>query len=257
MVNGMAPRRHNSLSLDGTILSDFQGLTLDSLIMENHDPNITTCCVPTSECMRSKEPIYLSNLNEVVKVICNNDHCTVSKFMHKECFEHWEENILSYLKSCGRARSWSEKQRQQNLWTKKGYDLAFRACNCLCGRGFIRKDLDWNATNTNCGLGLNGGSPQTECDKKKKKRRQNNRPTIAMSAAFSSPQMNGGTRPAMENVLTPIDLRARTISISSSNDSNGSLSSPASSSSISPTIPLAGVIGSGKKKKKKEKKPDP
>jgi len=43
----------------------------------------------------------------------------------------------------GRARSWSEKQRRQNLWTKKGYDLAYKACMCKCKRGHLRKDLDW------------------------------------------------------------------------------------------------------------------
>ncbi|XP_065221294.1 headcase protein isoform X1 [Planococcus citri] len=270
----MAPRRNNSVSLDGcsTILPDIQGLTLDPVVgTENHagEPTITTCCVPTSECLRNKEPIFMNNTNDVVKVLCNNDHCPMSKYMHKECFEHWEQNILTYLKSCGRARSWSDKQRQQNLWTKKGYDLAFRACNCLCGRGFIRKDLDWSPMTT---IATNGCHiTASEADKKKKKRRQNNRPTIAMSAAFSNGnsynmQINGGgggingtngtmgNRQNIDNVLTPIELRARTVSISSSNGSNGSSSSPSTSSnSISPTLPLPGIIGSGKKKKK----PDP
>jgi hypothetical protein len=65
--------------------------------------------------------------------------------MHKECFDEWEAGVLNFLRSCGRARSWSEKQRHQNLWTKKGYDLAFKACTCNCTRGHLRKDLDWIA----------------------------------------------------------------------------------------------------------------
>lgn len=255
----MAPRRNNSV-IEGTnanLLPDTQGLTFDPLVMENHDPNVTTCCVPTSECLRSKEAIYLNCLNDAVKVVCSNEHCQVGKFMHKECFEHWEDTILTYLKSCGRARSWSDKQRHQNLWTKKGYDLAFRSCNCLCGRGFLKKDLDWNLLNS-VGNG-NGAASHSENEKKKKKRRQNNRPTIAMSAAFSNTNGYGtnGNR-QMDNVLTPIELRARTVSISSSNCSNGSSSPTVSSNSMSPpTIPLPGVIGSGQKKKKKMKKPDP
>ena len=51
--------------------------------------------------------------------------------------------MLIFLKSSGRARSWNDKQRAQNLWTKKGYDLAYRACDCLCGKGHLRKDLDY------------------------------------------------------------------------------------------------------------------
>lgn len=58
-------------------------------------------------------------------------------------FIEWEEHVLIYLRSCGRARSWSDKQRMQNLWTKKGYDLAYKACDCLCGKGHLRKDLDF------------------------------------------------------------------------------------------------------------------
>ena len=82
---------------------------------------------------------------EVVKVVCNNDHCDQGQYMHRECFEAWEQTVLTYLRSCGRARSWSEKQRLQNLWTKRGYDLAFKACSCKCGKGHLRKDLDWIA----------------------------------------------------------------------------------------------------------------
>lgn len=29
------------------------------------------------------------------------------------------------------------------MWTKKGYDLAFRFCSCRCGQGHIKKDTDW------------------------------------------------------------------------------------------------------------------
>ncbi|KAF3850127.1 hypothetical protein F7725_019846 [Dissostichus mawsoni] len=41
------------------------------------------------------------------------------------------------------ARSWNEKQCRQNMWTKKGYDLAFRFCSCRCGQGHLKKDTDW------------------------------------------------------------------------------------------------------------------
>lgn len=57
-------------------------------------------------------------------------------------FLDWEDHVLQYLRSCGRARSWNDKQRAQNLWTKKGYDLAYKACDCLCQKGHMRKDLD-------------------------------------------------------------------------------------------------------------------
>ncbi len=79
-----------------------------------------------------------------LQVICNNETCSVS-WMHGVCFAEFEQHVLSYLRSCGRARSWSEKQRLQNLWTKKGYDLAYKACDCKCGKGHLRKDNDYIA----------------------------------------------------------------------------------------------------------------
>ena len=79
-----------------------------------------TCAVPTG-CLESIPDIRPEKLGSAVRVICNNELCTQGNYMHKDCFEGWESTVLTYLKSCGRARSWSEKQRLQNLWTKKGW----------------------------------------------------------------------------------------------------------------------------------------
>jgi len=98
------------------------------------------CCVPTG-C--NDDPIDPAQPFGAVRVVCNNEACTEGNWMHKYCFEEWQQSVLSFLRSCGRARSWSEKQRLQNLWTKKGYDLAYKACDCKCGRGHLRKDLDY------------------------------------------------------------------------------------------------------------------
>jgi hypothetical protein len=101
------------------------------------------CCVP-SGCERIySEPISADDPGDAVRVICNNDRCNQAQWMHAECFILWEDHVLTYLRSCGRARSWSDKQRLQNLWTKKGYDLVYKVCDCKCGKGHIRKDLDY------------------------------------------------------------------------------------------------------------------
>lgn len=100
------------------------------------------CCFPGA-CPVKEELIDTENVGDAVRVICNNEACGEGNWMHKSCFDSFEENVLAYLRSCGRARSWSEKQRLQNLWTKKGYDLAFKACDCNCARGHLRKDLDY------------------------------------------------------------------------------------------------------------------
>lgn len=112
--------------------------------------NYTRCCVPASECFKAATCaadfglINMDDLRECVRVVCSNEHCAAGQYMHAECFESWEQGVLTYLKSIGRARSWSERQRIQNLWTKKGYDLVFKACGCKCGRGHLKKDLEWS-----------------------------------------------------------------------------------------------------------------
>lgn len=145
---------------------------LDPGVIEAHNAVTTRCCMPLSTtCLRGYQPISIASPVGTVRVLCNNENCRVGSYMHKECFQAWENHVLAYLRSCGRARSWSEKQRLQNLWTKRGYDLAYRACSCLCGRGHLRKDLDWLPP------------PELEEDnktsnRKKKKNRQNQKPAL-------------------------------------------------------------------------------
>lgn len=192
----MAPRRNN--------LHEVVGL-------EAEPEAVTRCCVP-SECLRGGALISLDDLRDTIRVTCNNDSCQAGRFMHRECFEAWEQSVLTYLKSCGRARSWSERQRHQNLWNKKGYDLAFKACGCRCGRGHLKKDLDWSPPPPGFGA-------REEENIKKKKKRNKNRVTIQQ-------HQNGNGQ-----VVSPTDPRIRTGSLSSS---TGSSSPPASASSISP-----------------------
>ncbi|XP_062912510.1 headcase protein homolog [Mobula hypostoma] len=77
------------------------------------------------------------------RVVCNNEQCPFGNWMHLQCFYEWESSILVQFNCIGRARSWNEKQCRQNMWNKKGYDLAFRFCSCRCGQGHLRKDVDW------------------------------------------------------------------------------------------------------------------
>uniref|UniRef100_A0A3Q1JJ67 Uncharacterized protein n=1 Tax=Anabas testudineus TaxID=64144 RepID=A0A3Q1JJ67_ANATE len=77
------------------------------------------------------------------RVLCNNELCPYGNWMHLQCFYEWESSILIQFNCIGRARSWNEKQCRQNMWTKKGYDLAFRFCSCRCGQGHLKKDTDW------------------------------------------------------------------------------------------------------------------
>lgn len=143
---------------------------------DSKDPNITKCCVPTN--CNLNQPIRMEDLNDCVKVICNNENCNQGRYMHKSCFESFEATVMTYLRSTGRARSWSEKQRLQNLWTKKGYDLAYKACGCKCGKGHLRKDLDWTAP-------VATSPDETGKKKKNRKKKANDKPSLIISTSMS------------------------------------------------------------------------
>ncbi|XP_034383497.1 headcase protein homolog [Cyclopterus lumpus] len=87
-------------------------------------------------------PIDLEK-DDYQRVLCNSELCPYGNWMHLQCFYEWESSILVQFNCIGRARSWNEKQCRQNMWTKKGYDLAFRFCSCRCGQGHLKKDTDW------------------------------------------------------------------------------------------------------------------
>ena len=85
-----------------------------------------TCGSPAG-CLRSGVLLDDAKTPEpTVRVLCSWEHCQRSPLMHRSCFDVWEASVLNYLRGCGRARGWSERQRHQNLWTKKGYDLAYK-----------------------------------------------------------------------------------------------------------------------------------
>lgn len=165
-VSDWAEMPHNRGRLNGNVHFDMQNA------MENSNSNVLHCCVPTG-CQRSDRTIDCEDMSAIVKIICNNDNCSQGNCMHGECFEEWEQTVLTYLKSTGRARSWSEKQRLQNLWTKKGYDLAYKACGCRCSKGHLRKDLNWMPPPPP----MNNDAP---LKKKKNRRKKNDKPSLNM-----------------------------------------------------------------------------
>lgn len=126
------------------------------------EPVLLQCCCSPKCSFSDIDPV--STDSELVKMICSNDKCSHSPFMHAMCFSAFEEQLLSCLRGMSRARNWSEKQRKQNLWTKKGYDLIFKLSTCRCAKGTLRKDLSYN------GISGTGGAEGGEKGKRRRKK---------------------------------------------------------------------------------------
>ena len=79
----------------------------------------------------------------IVRVVCNNADCSYPQWMHSKCFDVWEQTVVQYVARTAAAASSSssgrgggaaaadrqryhQQQQQPNLWTKKGYELAYK-----------------------------------------------------------------------------------------------------------------------------------
>jgi len=111
-------------------------------------------------CLRGTGGESIFDVSCSVKLLCNNPNCTQSRFMHSDCFETWQQElVVKYFNRSKegqkKTRNWSEKQKLQNLWKPQGYSLVSEACGCNCGGGFLRKDLNWippKSSSSNSGI---------------------------------------------------------------------------------------------------------
>ncbi|XP_015366415.1 PREDICTED: headcase protein [Diuraphis noxia] len=220
------------------------------------------CCVPTGDCIMRSSPIRPEDPRAAelyARVVCSDGGCSAGRYMHRECFDAWERLVLVYMKNAaatyanGNAPQ-SNGRRIKDLWTvnvnnnnvvnlnKKGYEMAFKACGCRCGRGYLKKDSEWPQSSSVSVIRRrsSGGSAVAVDDTdsgrasavpptagKKKKRRQ---PAARQPAVAASTMM-----------VDYSELRLRTGSMSGS--SNGS-SSPVTNSASSVSPAHSGSFGS-------------
>jgi headcase protein len=137
---------------------------------ENNYQSPLQCCVPKGECHMANVLDFgilsLDDLRNAVRVICTNENCTSGQYMHVECFAQWENGVLNNFKNY----SWSENLKHDNMWTKKCFDLIYKACTCRCGRGFLRKDLNWSPSMTLRTNNKNSSDSESTIKKNKKKK---------------------------------------------------------------------------------------
>ena len=189
---------------------DFESNDIDGdLVGQASGDSALLCCSPKCSILSEVDPG--SPDSEVVKMICSNDKCPHSPFMHASCFSSFEEQLLSFLRGMSRARNWSEKQRKQNLWTKKGYDLIFKVSTCRCSKGTLRKDLTYNGSSAITGGGAGGGGVAgSETVEKSKRRRKKSAGGEKMAVPIRT---GNGTQRARSRTL----CRANSDSMSSEN----------------------------------------
>lgn len=165
------------------------------------------CCIPIGMCKNANSMdfglINLDDLSDCVRMLCTNEHCAHGQYMHRDCFNMWEQMILQKLNIY--EPFWKKMLNDQAIWTQDNYPTIFRMCQCKCG-GFLRKDLDWCPPSPSL-LNISG---QDEVDN------NNNVSTMkshSATTATSSKKKNKGGRKNQKPIL----------SISTLNQSNGYL----------------------------------
>ncbi|CAJ0924688.1 unnamed protein product, partial [Mesorhabditis belari] len=72
---------------------------------------------------------------------CTNPACPhMTTLVHDRCMDAFEEHLVKILQNSGSARGWTDGQRRQNLWEKKGQALVGKVCRCRCGGGVVVRD---------------------------------------------------------------------------------------------------------------------
>ncbi len=76
-----------------------------------------------------------------IHVECTNNNCQYIPYIHQECFNKWEKELLQTLYlDPGRAHRWSKEFAERMLWDPKGYGVVRKKCKCTCG-GFLKRTV--------------------------------------------------------------------------------------------------------------------
>ncbi|GMR29897.1 hypothetical protein PMAYCL1PPCAC_00092 [Pristionchus mayeri] len=102
-------------------------------------PKIKGCHVSIDVCggcIRPKDPVPESNSQDGVKMACSNHNCpfAMSHSVHKDCFQKLTDKVVSMLLRTG-SSSWTDEQRVENAWRKKGLTFVGKYITCPCGHG--------------------------------------------------------------------------------------------------------------------------
>jgi len=117
---GAVATRRGRPELDRRFIADFEPT-------EDSRGRLAYCCLPSGCPRRQEDLIDPRRPGDAIKVSCSDKRCEMGAWMHVDCFQEWEEEVLAYLCFCGgRAKSWSDKQKHQNVWTRKVSDIWWR-----------------------------------------------------------------------------------------------------------------------------------
>jgi len=230
-------RRNSAGQVEGEHL---EGITERVEYEEEHQMELTCSAPKDFACLRGVRAEHIFDLSTTVRLECSNQHCTQSRFMHTDCFEVWQDNLLAFLnklKDGGkRGKQWSDKQKQMNLWKQPGYHMAVEACGCRCGEGHLRKDLNWTPPNkATHGQGSGSGSDgEKHKRRRQKKSGKNSKPALTIGLPTFGVNGSQITVKRSDAQGIPPAGRQRTNSVSSTNSGSSSWGSSSPSSISSP-----------------------
>lgn len=85
------------------------------------------CCVPSGCRKFREEPIDTEDPGDAVRVTCTNPGCGLARFMHPDCYEDWQRQILFYYRCC------------ETNATPRSQQLMIQMCQCICGHGCVTR----------------------------------------------------------------------------------------------------------------------
>jgi len=135
------------------------------------------CCIPIGFCCQ--QPDVEVDKNNSVKLKCSRSACKLPGLVHQKCFYKIEAQAVSALGNVkGRAREWSNREREKNLWHDRGYELIYRMFPCRCGHGFLRKEEEDEVSKSDATVLQHGNILRTRKKSEKEKPKLNINPKL-------------------------------------------------------------------------------
>uniref|UniRef100_A0A915E0M6 Headcase N-terminal domain-containing protein n=1 Tax=Ditylenchus dipsaci TaxID=166011 RepID=A0A915E0M6_9BILA len=107
------------------------------------DVSQTCCAIPFVTCSRKGEALPKSQLEEI---------------------------LIKIISNLGSARKWTDIQRRNNLWEKKGLTLVQKSLRCHCGLGLMTRDASFYKTADSSPTNATNSAADAKNKEKKKKK---------------------------------------------------------------------------------------
>ncbi|KFD52906.1 hypothetical protein M514_06216 [Trichuris suis] len=98
-------------------------------------------CVCPFGCMTSQSIDSSITPKNAIRFLCTNAQCPLDKYMHKICFQVWQNSSFNLTQAGKCLRPSCEKCSPNSEERKPLLDVIYESCPCPCGKGYLKREM--------------------------------------------------------------------------------------------------------------------